>query len=56
MDLVHLFQIDTVGTDSSLCLLAQPNLTAPFRVVWHGWNSSGDILWDRPCRVAVRRA
>lgn len=55
-DLVHLLRIDTVGTESSLCLLARSNLTAPFRVVPHGCECSRDILWDRPCRAAIHDA
>ena len=55
-DLVHLMRTDTVGTDSSLCLLSRSNLTTPFRVVRHDWKDSRDILWDCPCRAAVRRA
>ena len=54
MDLVHLLRPDTVGTDSSLPFfsLGLTNLTTPFRVVWHGGNGSGDILWDPPCLLA----
>ena len=51
-DLLHLLRIDTVGTDSSLCLLSRPNLTAPFRVVRRGWNDSRDTLWGRPSLVS----
>ena len=54
-DLLHLLRIDTVGTDSSLCLLSRPNLTAPFRVVRRGWNDSRDTLWGRPSLFSAYR-
>ena len=54
-DLLHLLTIDTVGTDSSLCLLSRPNLTALFRVVRRGWNDSRDTLWGRPSLFSAYR-
>ena len=55
-DLLHLLRINTVGTDSSLCLLSRPNLTTPFRAARRGWNDVGDILWVRPYRVSGFRS
>ena len=54
-DLLHLLRIDTVGTDSSFCLLSRPNLTAPFRVVRRSWNDSRDTLWVCPSLVSGYR-
>jgi hypothetical protein len=43
------------GGHGLLTLLARPNLTTSFRVVRCGGNGSRAMLWDCPCRVAVRR-
>ncbi|KAH9175791.1 hypothetical protein EDB89DRAFT_285153 [Lactarius sanguifluus] len=53
---VHHLQNNTVGTDSSLCLLGSiHNYCISFRAVRCGGSDSGVLLWDRLCLVAARR-